>query len=649
MNRLVRTTSLKLLDLLVLSLTFWIAVLLRFDGLPSLEFIKRLTFFWPYVICLQYAGLMLFKVPRFSWRYVGLREVVRILGGLAIGTALLLLLRYGVPFLPIKSGYLSYVQMPTGVLLIDLAVAFLGITGVRALRRLWGERHERELHRPERPELCVPTLLVGAGQAGVMVAKELRARADLGVAPVGFLDDDPNKLGTSINGIEVLGRLADLEEVCARLGVRQVLITIATAPGNVVRSISEASERAGVRLKIIPGLSEIVLDKVSVTHIRDVTIEDLLRRAPVALDEALVHAELKGATVLVTGAGGSIGSELCRQICLAGAERLILVEQAENALFEIHRGLLARFPEVALWPCIADVCDARRIEAIFARFEPDHVFHAAAHKHVPMMELNPCEAVKNNVFGTKTVADAARRHRVRRFVMISTDKAVNPTSVMGATKRVAELYVQALSAVSETRFVAVRFGNVLGSAGSVLPLFKAQIAAGGPVTVTHPEMRRYFMTIPEASQLVLQAGAMGEGSEIFVLDMGEPVFVKDLARDLICLSGLMPDRDIQIVFTGLRPGEKLFEELSLASENATRTRHPKIFIGRLDPRPLADVERALDELLPIAFSAEEPTPERMRAALGEIVPEYMPVVPGEAAPASDSPKVEVESMIRAVG
>ena len=653
MNRLVHKTSQKLFDVLVLSLTFWLSVLLRFDGAPSLEFIKRLVFFWPYVIVLQYAGLMLFKVPRFSWRYVGLREVVRIFGGLSLATALLVALRYGVPHLPWQSGYLRYLQVPTGVILIDWALACMGISGVRAVRRIWGERQERGKRRPQVEAKSVPTLLVGAGQAGVMVARELTARVDLGIRPVGFLDDDPLKLGTSISGIEVLGSLSELEKICARLDVRQVLITIATAPGSVVRLISEACERAGVGLKIIPGLSEIVVDKVSVTRIRDVTIEDLLRRSPVALDEALVRDELKDATILVTGAGGSIGSELCRQICHARPRRLVLVEQAENALFEIHRSLGATFPEVELFPSVADVCDARRVDALFRRFKPDHVFHAAAHKHVPMMEWNPCEAVKNNVFGTRTVADAAHRHGARRFVMISTDKAVNPTSVMGATKRVAELYVQARSSQSQTCFVAVRFGNVLGSAGSVLPLFKAQIAAGGPVTVTHPQMRRYFMTIPEASQLVLQAGAMGKGGEIFVLDMGEPIFVKDLARDLIRLSGLTPDRDVQIAFTGLRPGEKLFEELSLADENATRTRHPKIFIGKLKPMALADVEKALQSLADLVFADTEPTPEEMRAAIGRVIPEYTPVVldaphaePVQSAPADPeilSPEVAAAS------
>ena len=630
MNRLVIKTSRILLDLAVLALAFWLAVLLRFDGLPHLEILKRMVFFWPYVVVLQYAGLLALGVPRFSWRYVGLREIVRIFAGLCAATAVLALLRYGVPHLPWQSGYLKYVQVPTGVILIDATLAFLGISGMRILRRILGEKADMGRHAKAGGTVQerIPTLLVGAGQAGVMVAKELASHADIGIEPVGFLDDDPGKAGTSIHGVLVRGTLKDLEKVASKLGVRQVLITIAAAPGQVIRGISEACERAGIGMKIIPGLSEIVIDKVSITRIRDVTIEDLLRRAPVELDEELIGRELRGTTALVTGAGGSIGSELCRQLCHAGVSRLVLVEQAENALYEVHSSLVRTFPGVAVEPCIADVCDAPRLQAIFARFRPDHVFHAAAHTHVPMMEWNPAEAVKNNVFGTRNVADAAKRHGVRRFVMISTDKAVNPTSVMGATKRIAELYVQALAQDSAgTCFVAVRFGNVLGSAGSVIPRFKAQIQAGGPVTVTHPDMKRYFMTIPEASQLVLQAGAMGKGGEIFVLDMGEPVFIKDLARDLICLSGLTPGRDIAIEFTGLRPGEKLFEELSLASEQADRTRHPKIYIGRLEPMPLPEVNKALDRLASLVFASPEPLPAQVREAIRSIVPEYAPVVP----------------------
>jgi FlaA1/EpsC-like NDP-sugar epimerase len=323
---------------------------------------------------------------------------------------------------------------------------------------------------------------------------------------------------------------------------------------------------------------------------------------------------------MVTGAGGSIGSEICRQLCRFKPSLLLLVEQAENNLFHIHRELLASFPDVKTAPCIADVTDVDRMEELFAAHRPQVVFHAAAHKHVPMMEWNPGEAVKNNVFGTKTVVDLAHRFEAARFVMISTDKAVNPTSVMGVSKRTSEIYVQSLSQRSRTKFVTVRFGNVLGSAGSVIPIFREQIAAGGPVTVTHPEMQRYFMTIPEASQLVLQAGAMGDGGEIFILDMGEPVRIADLARDLITLSGLTPGVDIDIKFTGMRPGEKLFEELSVDDENAEKTRHPKIFVGKFRPYQWEALQRQLRDLLAVA----DERPQDVRKKFAEIVPEYRP-------------------------
>jgi FlaA1/EpsC-like NDP-sugar epimerase len=344
----------------------------------------------------------------------------------------------------------------------------------------------------------------------------------------------------------------------------------------------------------------------------------------VVLDEAEVSGSVQGRVVLVTGAGGSIGSELCRQICRFAPARLVIVERFENALFSIHRELVAAFPEVAIDPVVADICDADRIDAVFAAHRPYAVFHAAAHKHVPMMEINPGEAVKNNVAGTRVVADAADRHRVARFVMISTDKAVNPTSVMGATKRIAEIYIQALSQRSNTRFVMVRFGNVLGSAGSVIPIFKEQIARGGPITVTHPEMRRYFMTIPEASQLVLQAGAMGKGGEIFILDMGEPVKIVDLAKDLITLSGLRPGEDIEIEFSGMRPGEKLFEELSTDAEHADKTQHPKIFIGRIHPHDWTETVRGIERL---AAMSDRASPDAIRGAIRGLVPEYAPALP----------------------
>ena len=404
-----------------------------------------------------------------------------------------------------------------------------------------------------------------------------------------------------------------------RKHVQRALITIANAPGDKIRRITELCRNAKVEAKIIPGIYEIVGDKVNLSRIREVAIEDLLGREPVQLDEAVVSSAIGARVVLVTGAGGSIGSELCRQLCRFGPERLILVERFENALFEIHRELASAYSHLRIDPVIADVTDAVRMEQIFHDTKPELVIHAAAHKHVPMMEWNPGEAVKNNVGGTRVLADLSDRFGVQRFVLVSTDKAVNPTSVMGATKRVAEIYTQALSRNSPTKFVTVRFGNVLGSAGSVIPIFRDQIAKGGPITVTHPEMRRYFMTIPEASQLVLQAGAMGEGGEIFILDMGEPVKIVDLARDLITLSGLRPEEDIEIRFSGVRAGEKLFEELSTDAEHADKTKHPKVFIGRIKAHAWDAVTIGVETLLDLANSTAH---DRIRGAIGELVPEY---------------------------
>ena len=623
---MIRIVARALIDLAVLSLAFWLAFLLRFEGDLPLQMLKRLVFTWPYVIALQYFSLAGFGVPRFAWRYVGMREAVRIVGALSLSGAVLLVARFGGAWAQQRFGYAQYAVIPVGVIVIDLVFAVVGIGGVRGIRRLLGERRESDLIRSRGDgAAAVPTILIGAGQAGLMVAKEIAARPDLGIAPLGFLDDDPVKVGTSVYGLRVLTGTMEVGRTCARIGAKQAIITIANAPGGVVRRIAHACEAAAVPVKIIPGIYEIVGDRVNLTRIRSVTIEDLLRREAVALDDELIGQGLRGKVVMVTGAGGSIGSELCRQLCLYGPARLLLVEQAENALYQIHRELPARFPDVQLVPCIADICDSKRLEQIFVQWRPDYLFHAAAHKHVPMMEWNPGEAIKNNIFGTKKIADLADQHGVDRFVMISTDKAVNPTSVMGATKRVAEIYVQSLSRTSRTRFVTVRFGNVLGSAGSVVPLFKEQIAAGGPVTITHPDMRRYFMTIPEACQLVLQAGGMGQGGEIFVLDMGEPVKVVDLARDLIRLSGLVPDEDIEVVFTGVRPGEKLFEELSVAEESVTKTKHPKIFIGRLAPCDSDEVAVALLRL----HEAASREPAEMWAALKAVVPEYSSPTDGD--------------------
>lgn len=600
-----------LFDLGVMSAAYWLAWLFRFEfEIPDVALTVALMT-WPCVVGLHYAVLVGFGIPRVAWRYINMRDALQVGFAITISTGALVILRLA-HFLPATNNLI-----PLSVLAMDFVLVFVGLVGVRAAWRVHNEYQDRKKRATDGDRKRV--LLIGAGEAGVMVSREIVNRPDLELAPVGFIDDDPLKLKTTISGLHVLGTTRDIKMIAEKVQARHALITIANAAGPEIRRIMEACRDAGLETKIIPGIYEIVGDKVNLSRVREVAIEDLLGREPVRLDEDIVGASLRSRVVLVTGAGGSIGSELCRQICRFGPGRIVLVERFENALFEIHRELVAAFPGVPVDPRIADITDIHRMTHVFESTKPEIVFHAAAHKHVPMMEWNPGEAVKNNVGGTRTVATLADRYGVERFVLISTDKAVNPTSVMGTTKRVAEIYLQAFSGTSQTRFVTVRFGNVLGSAGSVIPIFRKQIAAGGPVHVTHPEMRRYFMTIPEASQLVMQAGAMGGGGEIFILDMGEPVRIVDLARDLITLSGLRPDHDIEIRFTGIRPGEKMFEELSTDAEQAVKTRHPKIFIGRVKPHEWSEIQQNVERLLEVADGVDV---DRLRVALADLVPEY---------------------------
>ena len=610
------------LDIAVMAMAYWLSFVFRFEFSIPADWMRVFLTTLPIVVALQYGALHIFGVPRVSWRYISMSDIGGVLLGLFSSGAVLSIFRLTAPAL---NQNVSVLLMPLGVLAMNFVLALLGLIGIRALRRLHGEALDRS--RQATGGDLDRVLLIGAGQAGVLVAREIARRPDLGLHPVGFLDDDPMKKGTSIGGLPVLGTTAELVAVAERKRVQRALITIANAPGEQIRRITELCRNAHVTTKIIPGIYEIVGDMVNLSRIREVAIEDLLGREPVQLDEAVVSSTIGARVVMVTGAGGSIGSELCRQLCRFGPERLILVERFENALFEIHRELASNYSHLRIDPVIADVTDAARMEQIFSDSKPELVIHAAAHKHVPMMEWNPGEAVKNNVGGTCVLAELADRFAVQRFVLISTDKAVNPTSVMGATKRVAEIYTQALSRRSQTKFVTVRFGNVLGSAGSVIPIFREQIAKGGPVMVTHPEMRRYFMTIPEASQLVLQAGAMGEGGEIFILDMGEPVKIVDLARDLITLSGLRPEEDIEIRFSGVRAGEKLFEELSTDAEHADKTKHPKVFIGRIKAHAWEPVALGVETLLALANGTAH---DRTRGAIGELVPEYQSGRPSSA-------------------
>nr|PZN02262.1 MAG: nucleoside-diphosphate sugar epimerase [Bacillota bacterium] len=423
-------------------------------------------------------------------------------------------------------------------------------------------------------------LVVGAGHAGSLVIKEFKQNPELEMVPVGIIDDDKSKHGLSIYGVRVLGGREKIPYIVEAKKVEEIIIAMPSVDRREVKKIADICSATKCKVKIVPGIYELLNGKVDVRKIRDIRIEDLLGREPVRININAAKEYLKGKKVLVTGAGGSIGSELVRQVARFEPELLLLFDISENNIFDLEHQLKTYFPKQKYIPIIGSIRDVAKVEAVMAKYRPDVVFHAAAHKHVPLMELNPMEAIKNNVFGTLYVAEAAKKYKAERFILISTDKAVNPKNVMGASKRVAEIIIQMMAKSSETRFAAVRFGNVLGSAGSVIPLFKKQIEAGGPVTVTHPEVTRYFMTIPEAVQLVIQAGAMAEGGEIFVLDMGEPVKILDLATEMIKLSGLEPGKDIKIEFIGLRPGEKLHEELFYDKEDVIKTQCEKIYLAK---------------------------------------------------------------------
>ncbi|MBW3658747.1 MAG: polysaccharide biosynthesis protein [Actinobacteria bacterium] len=607
------------MDVLVLVTAYVVAFWMRYNRQLPDDVARQIVVTLPYVVALKYVAMGLLRVPRHSWRYAGLTEGILVARAMLAASFVLVAVRMVAPSLMEVVPAARYAAIPYVAIMADFLLATFGLIGVRILRRVQSERQETGARfASDRPATRV--LLVGAGRAGVLVARELQGRRDLNMIAVGFVDDDVHKRGQLINGIPVLGTTADIADIVRTHRPKQAIITMANADGRVVRRVLDLCKDVGLDTRIIPGIFELVGGNVNLSRIRPVRIEDLLRRDPVELETSAIRDLVAHEVVLVTGAGGSIGSELCRQLAAFGPRELVLVEQAEMNLWAIHRELEATFPDVTVIPRIADVCDAERVDQILLQHRPSTIFHAAAHKHVPMMEWNPGEAIKNNVIGTRTVADLALRRGVGRFVLISTDKAVNPTSIMGATKRVAERYVQHLAHVSGKPFVSVRFGNVLGSTGSVIPVFEQQIREGGPVTITHPDMQRYFMTIPEASQLVLQAATLGTSGEIFVLDMGEPSSIVDLATDLIRLSGLEPGVDIEIEFTGARPGEKLFEELSLDEENADRTRHPKIWVGHAPSPDWQDAEADLAALGQLIDSTDT---NEVRSALKYVVPEFI--------------------------
>jgi len=615
---IVRNRYFLLTDIFLIAAAAVSAFVIRFDTFLVWPHLAQGWFLIPLAIIIRPALFYLFGLYRRMWCYASVNEALSIAGAVLAGSMIMTILIFGLGF---PSGIVK--NFPRSVLVIEGMLSFLFTGGtrfsLRILRR--AKSNEKGVALQRHSEIPKRVLIVGAGDAGAMIAREMRANPGLGILPVGFVDDDVAKLGMRIHNVPVLGTRNDIPDLVARHDIEGVIIAMPTAPGRVIREFRAICERAGVRYKTIPGIYELLDGSVSVSHIRDVQLEDLLRREPIAIDLEEVGRFLADVRVLVTGAGGSIGSELCRQIARYRPERLILLDHGENSIFYIHQELVTHFPDLDIAPVICDIRDKDKIEKIMRRYKPSVVFHSAAHKHVPLMELHADEAVTNNIIGTQNLIEASERRGVKRFVLISTDKAVNPRSVMGASKRVAEMLIQDMARRNGRAFVAVRFGNVLGSSGSVIPIFKEQIAAGGPVTVTHPEVRRYFMTIPEAVQLVIQAAAMGKGGEIFVLDMGEPLKIVDLAKDLIKLSGLEPGRDIDIVYTGLRPGDKLSEELFREGERVGVTKHEHIFIAEADN---LDGERLREGILELERLAREMDGGKIKQKLREIVPEYQP-------------------------
>ncbi len=596
-----------LCDTLLISLALCLAFLLRFDfTIPP----QQLDLFWECLLVVMIVKPLVFVVTGFYnslWRYASVQDAVEILKGVTLSSILAV---SAVFFLR------QFTPIPRSIFVLDW---FLLFTLMAASRMVW--RIVRETYVVSRSCDGPRTLIVGAGEAGSLLLKEIRRQPHAAYSVCGFVDDDPEKKGMKLHGIPVLGSAKQLKALIIANEIEDVIIAMPSADGKTLRGIMDSCKNANVTFKTLPSIGELINGTLTISQIKNVEIEDLLGREPVVLDRELIGGYLSGKRVLVSGAGGSIGSEICRQVAQFGPEKLILLEQAETPLYEIEKELIARFPEVRILPLVADVRDRDKIMLAFEEFAPEVVFHAAAYKHVPMMEYNPAQAVLNNVFGSRNIADAAHQFKARNLVMISTDKAVNPTNVMGATKRAAEIYIQALSRVSSTRFTTVRFGNVLGSNGSVIPLFKEQIAKGGPVTVTDKRVIRYFMTIPEATQLVLQAGSMGSGSEILVLDMGDPVRIIDLAEELIRLSGLTPYEDIEIVVTGLRPGEKLFEELLIDGEGVLPTAHSKIKV--LEPVHIA-LQPVRDELDVLYEGARSNSVHELMESLKRLVPEFKP-------------------------
>ena len=597
--------SLILIDIILVNLAYMVSFFLRFmETGQFLNYYISSVSLLAFATIIHVAAFYYKKLYHRVWAYASTGELLAVIYAVSLGTL-------GV----IGVSFFLREPMPRSVMIMAWALIVLLIGGSRFSWRLYIQK----IRTPGKNSPKNKALIVGAGDAGAIVVRELLNSEAVNIKPMGFIDDDPLKRNVSLLGIPVLGDTTQIPAIVKQYQINEIIIAMPSVEGDIIKNIVEICQGTGAQLKILPGIYEIIQGQVSINRIRPVQVEDLLRREPVKVDMSSISSYLEKKVVLVTGAGGSIGSELCRQVATFRPQYLVLLGHGENSIHGIWNELFQSFPELKVEVEIADVRDKQRIEQVFKKHNPNVVFHAAAHKHVPLMEMHPYEAVKTNVLGTRNMAEAAHRFGTDVFIMISTDKAVNPSSVMGATKRLAELVVRRYDRRSNTVYTSVRFGNVLGSSGSVVPLFERQIRQGGPVTVTHPEMKRYFMTILEAVSLVIQAGAIAIGGEVFILDMGKPVKIVDLAKDMIRLSGYEPGKDIQIVYTGIRPGEKLFEELLTKEEGITASRHNKIFMAHPGMVNASALEKELENM-------ENMTPdvdgERIFGVLKRIIPGF---------------------------
>lgn len=596
-----------LVDIVIVALCYAAAFFIRFDGIPPAEYFAIMKGMLPLVIGARLAGIIYFKVHKSIWQYASVQDLIQIIKAVSFSSIVI-----------VAGGMMIFNGHPRSIFIIDWMLLVLGLNGIRFMIRLtrpirWqGKDKQRRRKR---------ILVVGAGDMGEMIVREIVYGNEYhrSYEVIGMVDDDTRKIGRRIHGIPVMGKIQDIPYLVDKKSIHDIIIAIPTLSSEQTRYLVEQCMKSGAKYRIVPNITDVIQGRLKMRDLREVSLEDLLGREEITLHPEKIGNYITGKNILITGAGGSIGAELCRQVARYAPKKLILLERSENALFYIELELRQIFQQLDIVPCIGDITDRNRVRGIFHRQRPDIIFHAAAHKHVPLMEHNSREAIKNNVFGTQILAEEAIRARAGKFIMLSTDKAVEPVNVMGSSKKIAEEYISSLGMRNDTKFMAVRFGNVLGSEGSVVDVFKRQIAKGGPLTVTHPEIKRYFMTIPEAAGLVLEAGFMGTGGEIFILEMGRQIKIIDLARDMIRLSGREPYRDIDIEYTDLRRGEKMFEELVASNERLLKTKHEKILVIQSEARQ-GNIFAQIEDLRKVI---ETLSYKNLRAKLKEITPTFL--------------------------